>query len=32
MAGAKILDSTRPPTVRRTTLTRVVARARANYW
>lgn len=32
MAGAKILDATRAPTVRRTTLTRVVARARANSW
>jgi hypothetical protein len=32
MAGAKILDATRAPAVRRTTLTRVVARARANSW
>jgi len=32
MAGAKILDATRAPSVRRTTLTRVVARARANSW
>jgi hypothetical protein len=32
MAGAKLLDSTRPPAVRRTTLHRVVTRARANCW
>jgi hypothetical protein len=32
MAGAKLLDATRPPAVRRTTLTRVVSRARANCW
>jgi hypothetical protein len=32
MAGAKILDATRPPAVRQTTLTRMVARARANSW
>lgn len=32
MAGAKILDGTRTPAVRRTTLTRVVNRARANSW
>jgi hypothetical protein len=32
MAGAKILDGTRAPAVRQTTLTRMVARARANSW
>jgi hypothetical protein len=32
MAGAKILDGTRAPKVRRTTLSRVVTRARANIW
>ena len=30
MAGAKIFDSVRPPRQRRSTLTRVIARARAN--
>lgn len=32
MAGAKLLDATRPAAIRRTTLHRVVARARANCW
>jgi hypothetical protein len=32
MAGAKLLDATRPPAVRRTTLARMVSRARANCW
>jgi hypothetical protein len=32
MAGAKLLDSTRPAAIRRTTLSRVVTRARANCW
>ena len=30
MAGAKIFDSVRPPSHRRSSLTRVIARARAN--
>lgn len=30
MAGAKVFDSIRPPRQRRSTLTRVIARARAN--
>ncbi|MFL6863758.1 MAG: hypothetical protein ACJ8DZ_12255 [Allosphingosinicella sp.] len=32
MAGAKLLDATRAPAVRRTTLSRLVTRARANCW